>query len=954
MAVSGSFVLGQRKYLFSALACLLLSVQAQTAGAAQAPAELKATAGWSVSRAADDKGAPYCTLSRPYSDNSVLSFARNVREEYSVAFDFQKSTLDTDTPYAVTLQPGLGQLRAFEILPASARALVVRLGFDEGFIDALAESGALKVQVAEKRYSYTIDDFAAGLNDLQACLQNEQADAGEGTPLDPVEAKIKEQDIKLLADATTKKDAAAVQEESHSPSLDLLAMEPAAGGDFKARKMTAAPALPAAEVEIAAVEPVVPPAPAPAKPAAKDAPLPVDSEALLKAEEKSALPAKSKTKSEEARPSEAAASAQHTPPEESPAPKAQKISSEEYRILANARNLEQQNAELRRKNDTLLKELAQSLSARDEKAREEITQSMKRAAELESKLSAAQEDNKALSAKLEDALLVKEDAAMKQAQGNQTMEQLTARLNEAERTAQRTAQDLERERTSCTVKTAKLEEMLFDPVVTDKAQQDRLTTLEQELKLAQEKLNSSQGAVDQRVAEMRKQVEEQGKAQTAELQQKISSLEAELHTAKEREGQAQQSNTQLTLAQTDLSLARANLAKVQSDLLTAQGEAASAQQKVAALNTEVAALKLEQAKPDPAPALQQKISTLEGTLAAVNVEKKALEDQNTVMSAELSKLRIHAGEIQASEAGRADRLASLQIENERLKHQLGLKEKESSVFRNETAKLQQELSQTQSRLYAADAKAAQNTSGQETLKSEVQALRSQVHAMERQHKDTISKLQSDRYALEQALARTAPAAAASTPLVAPVAAAPSVAPQQVYEAAVAPAPAPQTNIYESVAKAPAVKAPVTPPAFTQQSLEAMLSNAGIAAEGLRRVSATNTQEAFAWTAGGLKGRGIVQQTSSFVQAVDTYIASLKQSCGGDFASIPTQEGRGRSSYEIACITPQESRSSSVLFFEKEGRFIALSHETDAADMDVAMDARDRLMAQAAGLTSAAW
>jgi predicted nucleic acid-binding Zn-ribbon protein len=909
-----------------------------------------------------------------------------VREEFSVAFDFQKPALDDETPYAVTLQPGLGQLRAFEILPASAQAMVVRLGFDEGFIDALTESGVMKVQIAEKKSSYEVKDFAAGLNDLDSCLQEDLADAGKGAQTqEPFEAKTEEKETEILSGA----------------AAELLAMEPAgAGKAFKARKLTAAPALPAAEVEIASTEdikaeeaaaikpasgemgdekPEVSAPPVQVKAAAKPETPPVDSEALLKAEEKPAIAPKTvvkatvaKAEAKEEKSSTAAAEEQQakSAPAEPPVePKVHKLSSEDARILANAKAHEQQNAELRRKNDALLNELAQTLSSRDEAARQDIAQAMKRAAEMESKLAAAQEDNRTLSAKLEDALLVKEDERVKAAAGDETLEKLTARLNEAERNAQRTAQDLERERTSCSVKTAKLEEMLFDPAVTDRAQQDKLSVLEQELALAQEKLKNSQSAIDERVAEIRKQIEEQNKGQGITLQQKISALETELTAARQAQTGAQQKIASLEAEASALKTkAEGSAAEAAAGQILKEGNQ-KLSSEIAALKVELAAaqlaLKEEQTKPDLAPELQQKAQSLEGTIAALNVEKKALEDENTLMTAELSKLRLQAGEIQASEAGRADRLASLKIENDRLKYQLGLKEKESAVFRNEATKLQQELAQTRARAASVEAKASQDVSGQEALKTEVDALRSQVTAMERQHHDTVTRLQSDRQKLEQALARTAPAAApdpqvparqVSVPQAPVKAVAQAAASQPVYEA--------EKPVYDPVYEATPAAVPVAaavaqaalpaPQGFSQQALEAMLSNAGIAAEGVRRIAATGSQEAFAWTAGGLNGRGVVQATSSFSQAVETYIASLKQSCGGDFASIPTQEGRGRSSYEIACITPQDSRSSSVLFFEKEGRFVAISHETDAADMDIAMDARDRLMGQVAGLTSAAW
>jgi len=127
--------------------------------------------GWSVARM--DQGAAmdrYCALSRPYAKGLVLTLGRNVAEEYSVAIDFQAAKLDTNKAYSVTLQPGPRQIRAYEMLPASPRAMVIRLGFDESFLDAMKDSGYLKAEIDGKTYQFEVPSFASGKSDLDNCL----------------------------------------------------------------------------------------------------------------------------------------------------------------------------------------------------------------------------------------------------------------------------------------------------------------------------------------------------------------------------------------------------------------------------------------------------------------------------------------------------------------------------------------------------------------------------------------------------------------------------------------------------------------------------------------------------------------------------------------------------------------------------------------------------------------
>ncbi|MEM7618238.1 MAG: hypothetical protein AAF244_02525, partial [Pseudomonadota bacterium] len=143
---------------------------------AQEVAALKPTSGWNLKSDADPKSG-YCALSRAFDEDVVLTLGRNQAEEYSLAIDFQKAKLDPDKAYPVTLQPGPSQIRAYEMMPASARAMVVRLGYDEGFFKALEASKVLKAEVNNVKYNFQVSDIANGQAQLNKCMAKIKGDA---------------------------------------------------------------------------------------------------------------------------------------------------------------------------------------------------------------------------------------------------------------------------------------------------------------------------------------------------------------------------------------------------------------------------------------------------------------------------------------------------------------------------------------------------------------------------------------------------------------------------------------------------------------------------------------------------------------------------------------------------------------------------------------------------------
>ncbi len=168
-------MLNNRRLASSVLTGLFMTTCMLTPALAQEQ-NLKPLGTWALTKIdkTEEGGKSYCTLSRKYDDGVVLSLARNQTDEYSLAIDFQKDVFDRDKSMKVNLQPGPGQIRAYDMLPSSERAMVIRLGWDTGFFDALKSSQQMKVKIGDQAYAFAMPEVAKGQGQLQDCTNELQ------------------------------------------------------------------------------------------------------------------------------------------------------------------------------------------------------------------------------------------------------------------------------------------------------------------------------------------------------------------------------------------------------------------------------------------------------------------------------------------------------------------------------------------------------------------------------------------------------------------------------------------------------------------------------------------------------------------------------------------------------------------------------------------------------------
>lgn len=533
-----------RSQLLSTVLCggalfFALSVASQ----AQAAAETARPQGsWAVSKVeAKQPGAvPYCALSRRFGNGTVLTFARNANDESSVAIDLPGGTLTPGETTKIGFDAGEDATRSFDAMPASERSVIVRLGKDYAFYEALEKSGQLTVSVADKSFAFSMPDMKTGVEDLSACLgQAVEPAAGEAQPeakaapeahvelapapkaekkvaaKKPVEEKapvvaamgggdtvqtLKEENIRLrnalererrefenrFQQMGANTSAAAELNEK----LRLLEIE---NGKLRQQQESAPKAKPeivkadtpdkAADAKVAAnagdMPPVMaaPPACVPEKGTGEEITMLKNENTRLKAE----LDAQKQR----------LATAEKAGTDEKPAKDGKVNAAMEAQIASLQERLKAAQYE----NESLKSSRNDKPQTIDITQQEKALATVKALKEAEAKLSDMTRERDTLKAQIETLSQADADGRMKISSENWNLEQATQRFNEAEREIRRLGSAVEAERAKCAVEKKNLEYMLFDPKVANQEQISRLMELEEELAKAKQALNGA-GSLD--------------------------------------------------------------------------------------------------------------------------------------------------------------------------------------------------------------------------------------------------------------------------------------------------------------------------------------------------------------------------------------------------------------------------------------------------------------------------
>ncbi|MCK6418336.1 MAG: hypothetical protein L6Q57_05275 [Alphaproteobacteria bacterium] len=129
---------------------------------------------WSVSQIGGQglDGDSYCAVARRFEHNAILTIARNGQGESSLAVDFQTPQFPVNQSMPVTLDPGAGEQRQFDVQPVSGAAFVVRLGSDARFFESLTRTGLLRVEALGQSYHFNLADLDKGEFKLNGCVKD--------------------------------------------------------------------------------------------------------------------------------------------------------------------------------------------------------------------------------------------------------------------------------------------------------------------------------------------------------------------------------------------------------------------------------------------------------------------------------------------------------------------------------------------------------------------------------------------------------------------------------------------------------------------------------------------------------------------------------------------------------------------------------------------------------------
>lgn len=123
---------------------------------------------WTINDVAVDGGQGYCTMAREYEANSVVTFAKNSKNEGTIAFDFQRDVFDLTRSYPITLQAG-SVVRQYAVRPANNSAIIMRTSTDASLFQAMEQAGALNVTIDNEVFTIDLSGYIGAFDELARC-----------------------------------------------------------------------------------------------------------------------------------------------------------------------------------------------------------------------------------------------------------------------------------------------------------------------------------------------------------------------------------------------------------------------------------------------------------------------------------------------------------------------------------------------------------------------------------------------------------------------------------------------------------------------------------------------------------------------------------------------------------------------------------------------------------------
>lgn len=900
----------QIKALVTGLLCASLVFDGTGAMAAPAAGPSKTASAqtvWSVNRVASLSVGSYCTIAQKFDNNSVLTLARNVKGEYSLAVDFSSPMLKDGTSQTLKLQAGTAKAESFHITPKSQQIAVLPLGKNNQFIKNLQNSSSLKISVADHAVGYQLKKFKEGHDNLLNCV----------TALGDVTKPLENKGNQSVVGSSTKPDSKAEQAAVDPVKDDTKSLDKIAAQGVSVEGLLAAKPTPAAQSLALASAPDF------------------DKEKLANIE-----PA-----AQESMPTQSAKKAEILSSSTMGAPASPNLSSEQIK------RLDRENEDLRSK--------LSELQATQAKAQDQLAQAVSDAhqgkyktqiRDLTAQIERLQSEKKELKDGFEKLQKDNEAKQLKQVGGNWDLEQATKRYQESQREIRRLGARIEEEQLKCEAEKKQVESMLFDPEITQTSQISKLNSLKDQLQEKETKISELQKQIaqfDQNGSQAKSAIQESDLMRTklAETEKRLNEAvsareDAEKNLLSLKQGQEKagsDSVQKISELQKNLETSAARIEKLEADVSAAQD----------VNNKNEIAQKNQLAKIS---SLEQELAKKNGDLAQADQKLRENEDAQVKLAAAQAIISKN----DAQDSAKLSQISSLEAvvakKNEEI---VQLQDRLAMVEKNAN------LSMESQRQAAADAKNVQSEQDRlmSSLKEDLAARSAELREAEARLYDANIKNAEQQKNIASLTNQVAQAQKLANDYAARAA---SVQPSYGTEAAPAQAAANQPLANQVVSAVPA-PVPATPaPTFSPQYPSAddyarLMGEAGIqlvsGVQDNSEASAANGRSAhqYNWKTQQLDGKLISYQVSNrseFDQEVRAYLDQSKKSCSGDFAAAPSDAQvsgvESAQAYEIACVQNNGTRSAALLFTYQNGIYSLISYEGKAEFMSLAMDARDKM------------
>lgn len=834
------------------------------------------TAGeWTVT-SEDAQG--YCTAVQPFSNNTYVTIGERDDGAMSIAFDFQKPVFTMGQTQSAKITAGTTS-RTYSSKPKSEGAIVLAVGIDDAFRNALAKSNTMELSFNGEKHTFPLENSGKSLSILKDCILALRGAPAQQVAAAPQKAEAEPTRTAAAQISETPQNVQAVQEEAPRKSSAVISTV---------------------------------------------------NMSYLQEENERLKTALAQTR-------------------------------REYENLAADVNASAKNAEMQERIARYEKEIQGLKSQINEQA--QVTQTPQEVTEeiqvLQAQLAESKNRQSKLEAELAEAkgqltraVPVPEVAA--NSQELQAMQQKTASLQAEKKAMQERLISAEATIANLQSQLGEMAKMETESLKADDSTQ-KIAAMTQQLNQANSEkvtLQAQLKSANESLASMEKEFSEKKAQPTAQLNANadvIARLEKELTELKNRnqtlsqnlaEARQAQVNTEEVTPQVDQQV----LARLRNEVNALEEENQSLKTKVGELNRNLIensaamASVQEQASPEN--------KALKENLKEARAQLDRLLDENATLSADLEKLR-DSTDKQVVQGATGD----WNLEQATRRYQEAQREirRLGSLLKQQRGKCEAEKKDIEYMLFDPAIADQEQISQLNALESQLAEAKTRIRELEKQFGLAPSNIGSSPAPASPAVVQaetlqpyeppveaeidsvpvgTAAALAARDPVI-------SVSPQQPRVQVAAPA----VSVTPSVQQISA---------GNTSDFKNLLDRAGVSYNSLN-TAAGASKDSTTWKIGnGLFGTAkSVPVQGSFESMVRSYIDTAESRCGGEFAAIPVstgsaQVGAKREAYEIACVNGQGGLSASLLFYQEDNQFISIAHEGGTAQMEQAMEARDRL------------